>query len=298
MSESPKTSESKRSELPKTSESPEMSESLKPNDLLDSILGDIKEIINTNNLLETIVTDVRQVVDMSHVIDPIPKHIYICHKNLDDLQAPMREWLALNPSFEGHLFNNELSVQFLTEYFSPEHAACFNYIVHGPIKADFWRLCILYVFGGVYADADIQPVEPLDFFIMPEADLVTVKGMLFNTFNPHFIAAKPRSQLLLETINLYMDFYRKKRKYTYWEWSIMALFRSVLRRHIDTAIIKENKLITIGNEAVQFLKEVSTENGIYDIHSVYKKKRVFTNRRPDYDPFQHAFKKGVAITPK
>lgn len=37
----------------------------------------------------------------------------------------------------------------------------YNQIKVGAIKADFWRVCILYKYGGVYSDIDIKPVSSI-----------------------------------------------------------------------------------------------------------------------------------------
>ena len=52
-------------------------------------------------------------------------------------------------------------LNFLNQEYSQKHVDVFNFLADGPIKADFWRACILYKYGGVYADIDIEPLLPI-----------------------------------------------------------------------------------------------------------------------------------------
>ena len=159
----------------------------------------------------------------------IPKVIYMCHKNIDDIKKYSENWKRLNPEYEIKLYDNELSEQFLLKEFSQLHYDIFKYIPDGPIKADFWRVCIIYKYGGLYVDADINPLIPLKDYIEKDVDFVTCISGNFSPnneafkFNPHFIMARPGDSILNDCINRYIDFYNKK-DYSYWIWSICNLF--------------------------------------------------------------------------
>ena len=42
----------------------------------------------------------------------IPKDIYICHKNLADLEKYSTKWKLLNPDMNIHLYDDEKCIQF------------------------------------------------------------------------------------------------------------------------------------------------------------------------------------------
>ena len=42
------------------------------------------------------------------------------------------------------LYDDEMIKLFLLEEYGELYKNIFDYLVHGPIKADFWRICILY----------------------------------------------------------------------------------------------------------------------------------------------------------
>ena len=121
-----------------------------------------------------------------------PRIIHMCHKSLDRLTTTAINWKKINPLYDIKLYDNELCEKFILENYPKKYRDIFLYINNGtqigrgPISADFWRLCVLYKMGGIYTDADIEPLIPLDEYIERDVDLATciVKG---NYYNPHFI---------------------------------------------------------------------------------------------------------------
>lgn len=57
-----------------------------------------------------------------------------------------------NPAFEFILYDDNDCKKFLIENFDKEVIWAFNKLVPGAYKADLWRLCILYKYGGFYLD--------------------------------------------------------------------------------------------------------------------------------------------------
>ena len=122
----------------------------------------------------------------------IPKIIYICHKNINCLSMTHNKWKTLNPTYQIFLFDDSLCEHFLLNEYSELHYNIFKFIPDGPIKSDFWRLCILYKYGGIYVDSDIHPLIPLDNYLIPTSDFVTCITQKNKSFNPHFIAVKKK----------------------------------------------------------------------------------------------------------
>ena len=91
----------------------------------------------------------------------IPKVIYICYKTKNIPEYIIPNWKKLNPDYKIKLYDNQDCIDFLEKEFGSEYVDTFNYIKDGPIKADFWRCCIIYKYGGIYADIDIKPVKPM-----------------------------------------------------------------------------------------------------------------------------------------
>lgn len=217
----------------------------------------------------------------------IPKTIYICHKNIDTIRPYAQKWIDLNPNYTLELYDDKRCQSFLLNEFSHDHLEVFNYIIDGPIKADFWRLCILYKYGGVYADADIVPLVPLSEYINSNVNFVTCISIYNNNnnFNPHFIMCEPNNEKIKKCISWYLVF-RLKKKYTYWGWSIVPLFNVVFKD------IRKNH--SEYNE-VQILYEKYLENGRsqYDFYCDCNNIRVMNCRHIDYDYDNHDYKNNI-----
>jgi hypothetical protein len=138
----------------------------------------------------------------------IPKHIYQTwkHKQIsDELRAIVDSWKTFNPSYEYTLMDDGECASFIREHFDESVYNAYSRIIPGALKADFWRYCVLYVYGGVYADLDTLCMNSLDPFI-DNYEFVTVVDLntnmregCHNLFNA-FIASVPKHPILLGCI--------------------------------------------------------------------------------------------------
>ena len=219
----------------------------------------------------------------------IPKTIYICDKIISEkLKTYSHNWLDLNPEYELKLYDNELCEKFLFEEFSELHCDIFKFIPDGPIKSDFWRCCILYKYGGVYADADIKPLLPLKDVIEEDCDLVLPLSY-YAGFNPHFIMANAGEPLLKYLIDKYIDYYTNNKKpYDYQGWSICRILDIVVNENqILNAHTKEGIYI-IDNKKYQLLQDVFGDH-YYDNHCVYNNNKLFYTRTVVWNSSGHNF---------
>lgn len=185
----------------------------------------------------------------------IPKIIYMCHKNLDKIEIYSKNWKILNPEYEIRLYDDELCKKFLLDEYSQLHLDIFNFLEDGPIKADFWRVCILNKYGGLYVDADIEPLVPLNKFIQDDEYFVTCISCAFNRrklsfqLNPHFIMCDKNNVILQNSIERYINAYNNKMPYSYWGWSIcnFLIIEGIKR--------KKSQILYINNKKFKFLCE-------------------------------------------
>jgi len=95
----------------------------------------------------------------------IPRILHMTYKVRKLSPIVYNKWKKLNPHYTFTFSDDKDCYKFIEKNFSKEYAEFFNKIVFGPNKADFWRLCKLYIEGGVYVDIDIYPYINLDNFI-------------------------------------------------------------------------------------------------------------------------------------
>ena len=237
----------------------------------------------------------------------IPKIIYICHKNLKCLNMTYSFWKRLNPTYQIKLFDDVMCEKFLLDTFSELHQSVFKFIPDGPIKSDFWRVCILYKYGGIYVDADIHPLVPIKMFLSHNSDFVTCITKSNRNFNPHFIAARKNDPILKECIEEYINFY-KKQSYAYWDWSIVNVFNrqlSHVKHHHNK--MPTSQVFILNKKKYQLFFEMTNRdekqksaindimaklkpNGMHDYYCSFLNKRIFNTRYINYDPDEHKFK--------
>lgn len=222
----------------------------------------------------------------------IPKVIYQTYKDKNVPPIIKERWLKLNPEYEYHLYDDNDCYNFLIKYYTKEHADFFKYkIKDGPIKSDFWRVCILYQFGGIYADIDIVPNVPINEFVDSDTTLytcITDSKLDSNNLNPHFIATIPKNPLILDCINIYI---REKinTEYSYLDWSITTILYNIITNFLNNYNLKEDKYKN-EDQTIQFSQEVCPDDSIKTCFIKQNDKNIMNNRDSNlYDEFIHEF---------
>ena len=95
-------------------------------------------------------------------------------QNLDRLRQ-------LNPEFSFHLYTDEDCLTFIQKHFTSDVADAFQALLPGAYKADLWRLCILYVYGGYYMDIKLSPLKKFRLIELSE--------------NEHYVLDRPKQSL-------------------------------------------------------------------------------------------------------
>jgi len=120
---------------------------------------------------------------------------------------------ATNPEFEHRLFDDNDIRAFLTEYFNPDVLFAFNKLVPGAFRADLWRYCVLYIYGGIYLDIKYEPINNFKFLDIIDKEYVTLDrnhfGGALGIYNG-FIIAKPNNDIFLKLINKVIENVKSK----------------------------------------------------------------------------------------
>jgi len=121
-------------------------------------------------------------------------------------------WKNRNPTYNIELSLDNDCVKFIHDYINPFVARLFQYIPIGMYKADLWRLCKLYINGGVYADVDLVPyitIDNLNQDITFYTCVTPQSKSIFQAFMINF--SKPRNNL----IYIFLLSFLLNRPYTY-----------------------------------------------------------------------------------
>uniref|UniRef100_A0A6C0D854 Glycosyltransferase n=1 Tax=viral metagenome TaxID=1070528 RepID=A0A6C0D854_9ZZZZ len=94
----------------------------------------------------------------------IPKRIFQTHKSIEyiqsvpKLQNALNSWRRYVPEFGYHFFTDEMCDEFMktemVEEFGDIIYEAYNKLHLAVMKADLWRYCVIYKYGGIYADTD------------------------------------------------------------------------------------------------------------------------------------------------
>jgi FkbM family methyltransferase len=133
----------------------------------------------------------------------IPKVVYMTYHDINSI--PPYVFNNINKYCSGYevkIYNDNMCLEFLEKYYGKEAVEIFNNMENGAHKADFWRYCILYVFGGYYFDikTDFQTHINNIFDSKKEKTWYTVicsdNSCLFNGI----IVTPPRNPVILDAI--------------------------------------------------------------------------------------------------
>jgi mannosyltransferase OCH1-like enzyme len=100
----------------------------------------------------------------------IPKNIFQTHKSLVYINSKpkilnaVKSWVKHSSKFKYYFYDNNLCDKFILENFDAKIYEAYKKLPLGVMKADLWRYCIIYRYGGIYADTDtICKVNPSIF---------------------------------------------------------------------------------------------------------------------------------------
>ena len=120
----------------------------------------------------------------------------------NEFQTVIDSWKILNPEYKYSLYDAKDREDFIEEYFDNRVLEAYRKIIPGAFKADLWRYCILYIYGGVYIDIDTICLGKLDDFINDSIEFMTPidldKGYKLSN---GFIASIPKSPILMSCIH-------------------------------------------------------------------------------------------------
>ena len=109
-------------------------------------------------------------------------------------------WRLLNPNYRIDFSLDRDCIVFLNKHFGKGTGDLFRSIEKGMYKADLWRLCKLYVNGGIYADVDLVPYMPLDELLNLGHTFYTALSKNSGRCFQAIIIATPRNPIVLSCI--------------------------------------------------------------------------------------------------
>jgi len=107
----------------------------------------------------------------------IPKTIYQTWetKKLSPyITSLVNKWKENNHEYNYVIHDAKERAQFIKDNFDDNVYEAYKKIIPGAYQADFWRYCVLYINGGIYADIDTICMGKLDNFINDKISFMTI----------------------------------------------------------------------------------------------------------------------------
>lgn len=177
----------------------------------------------------------------SLVYQNIPRVIYQTYKTNTvhpNLYKNVESWINLNPTYRYEFYDDDRIRNFILKEYDEKHLERFDSIKVGASKSDYFRILVIYKYGGVYADLDNRLLKPLDTIINSE-DTEILHKQLNNWYDTHVLMMSPNNELLYKCIQMINHNIDIKMKGT----AIHVTGPSVLRKIIATQNYNPKKII-------------------------------------------------------
>lgn len=223
----------------------------------------------------------------------IPKTIYLTHYN--DKVIPEKVWLKLNSFASDYVikyFNDEQCETFIRQYFDSKIVSIFKNLRTGAHKADLFRYCILYKFGGVYLDIKIEPFMNLTDIFDHNTNNLLYTCLSDTHIFQGIIASYANNDIFLDLINdfLYLDddFFNINMtvlddKYHYFTFRFYFHLQNRIKSElkIGNNIYSDQTIILFEEKEIQVNNEEQDRYGHWNIFNNLKQ-RIFKSRYNDY----------------
>ncbi len=84
--------------------------------------------------------------------------------------------------WEYRFYNDDEAAEFISMHFPPEVRQAYDDLLPGAFKADLFRYCVLFIYGGIYADVDVMLTSKLEIaidedvgFMIPQDSVSCIK---------------------------------------------------------------------------------------------------------------------------
>jgi mannosyltransferase OCH1-like enzyme len=139
-------------------------------------------------------------------MNPIYNNIFQTHKSIEyikskpKLSLSVKTWLKYVNNFKYYFYNDNMCKEFMQNIVGGDIYKAYQKLPMNVMKADLWRYCVIYEYGGIYADVDtLCKVNPNIF--LTDALLTIVPENSVHLCQWVFAAPK-KSPILKEVIDL------------------------------------------------------------------------------------------------
>lgn len=105
-----------------------------------------------------------------------------------------------NPEFKYYLYDDKMCRDFIEQHYDNSVVYAFDHLLPGAYKADLWRYCILYIYGGIYIDIKMQTVYPFKLIDIASKECFPLDDIKIPACWQGFLICKPRNPIFIDAI--------------------------------------------------------------------------------------------------
>jgi inositol phosphorylceramide mannosyltransferase catalytic subunit len=139
----------------------------------------------------------------------IPKIIWQTYKTVtppSQALSSIRSWLDKNPDYEWIYFDDAKCNNFIKDNFSSQFYDMYQSLPFGVMRADVWRVAIVYVYGGIYTDLDTVCLQSASQWI-DRGDLIVSVETPHGSIANFSFAAIPKHPALHTVLKTFLEIY-------------------------------------------------------------------------------------------
>jgi hypothetical protein len=119
------------------------------------------------------------------------------------IKAQSDSWKASNPQLKINLLDDEECSNFILEHFGEVIHELYVSLPQPIMRADFWRVAVVYVHGGYYSDLDIICNKNIKNFIDTNVDAVFIREL--DNISNYFFGAVPKHPVFKKTLDMMIN---------------------------------------------------------------------------------------------
>ena len=167
----------------------------------DSIKSNFNSLIGKKPNIENFELEIPKIlIQTYHKKESIPSKVF---ENIKEFAS----------DYKHIIFDNDEIIEFLKKNYRSDVLKTFN-LLKGAHKADLFRYCWLYKFGGIYLDIKTELIKPLNE-IFNKNYTYSVLSIVRDTIYQGVIATPPGNPIFLKLIKFMIQLVKTGRKYNY-----------------------------------------------------------------------------------
>jgi hypothetical protein len=119
----------------------------------------------------------------------------------------IQSWVSTNPKLKWYYMDDAACDMFIRYHFSNEFYHMYTSLPLGVMRADVWRVAVVYAYGGIYADIDTVCLQPITQWISSDDSLVVGVETLTGSINNFVFAAEPQHPALHRVLERFLELF-------------------------------------------------------------------------------------------